>query len=664
MIPIHQLSIRTKLLLLAGVPVLGALILSALIALGARQQAQAAASLGSVEDVARLSQRIGAAIHALQTESARAALSEGTTARPDLDPVDEKAASQGFKDSYAATDTAQASLLAFLKRHDTSKLPSRLAHDMTVAETRLSELNTFRARIAKNDVAIEDVLAYYGAIDDALIRATGALTQLSDDGELLRPIWSLVAMAELTERGAREHALLSYVFSSTQFPPGSFKAFVTLVTEAHVYEDAFVSTAADAEVRRFKAGQRTEGAKAALTMRDKALETTDEILHFDANEWFTKGEARLQGLHEVEDDIVANISAAATAKVLATRSSIRTSSALSLFVILSSALMAWAIARGLTQAVGNLSRVAEMVRTSKDYGVRANKITGDELGMLTDAFNGMLADIQTRDTQLKDHRDNLEAMVSARTAELSARNKAMRLVLDNVDQGLTTIHADGGLDSERSLAFDRSFGTPIENTSFAAALASASSDFGIRLEMAWDQIVDGVVPLEMAIDQFPSLMTRDGRHFTLNIKPIMDGDRVQGALLIATDVTAEALAREEQDRQREYIAVFERVMGDKDGFVEFADETNRILERLVEGAGETGELLRLLHTVKGNAAQWGVSSVAKVAHEIESQAGAEEGPTSAQIQILCDAWEAVAARFRPFLGETTGRISVTRDEMK
>jgi two-component system chemotaxis sensor kinase CheA len=664
MTSINELSIRTKLLLLAGVPVFGALILSALIAFGARHQAQAAAALGSVEDVARLSQRIGAAIHALQTESARAALSEGTSARPDVALLDQRAARQAFRDSYVATDAAQASLLAFIKRYDTSKLPSRLARDMTVAEARLSELDAFRARVADNEVSIEDVLAYYGGTDDALIRATGALTQLSDDGELLRPIWSLVALAELTERGAREHALLSYVFSSTQFPPGSFKAFVTLLTEGRVYEEAFVSTASDAEVRRYKTGQRTEGAKAVLTMRDKAVETTDEILHFDANEWFTKGEARLQELHEVEDDIVANISAAATAKVAATRSSIRTSSALSLFVVLSSALMAWAIARGLTQAVGNLSRVAETVRTTKDYGVRANKTTGDELGVLTDAFNGMLADIQTRDTQLKDHRDNLEAMVFARTAELVARNKAMRLVLDNVDQGLTTIHGDGALDNERSLAFDRCFGTPIENASFAAALAPSDSNFRIRLEMAWEQLMENVIPLEMAIDQFPSRMTRDGRHFALNIKPILHGDNVQGALLIATDVTAESLALEEQDHQREYIAVFERAMGDKDGFVEFTAETNRILGRLVHGASEAGELMRLVHTVKGNAAQWGVSSVAKLAHELESQVIAEKEPiTSGQLRILCDAWEAVATRFRPLLGGTTGRISVTRDEM-
>jgi two-component system, chemotaxis family, sensor kinase CheA len=661
----NRLSIRKKLLLLAGVPVLGALILSALIALGARSQAHAAAALGSVEDVARLSQRISAAIHALQTESARAASSEGTNARPDVTPADRKAASQAFLDSYAATDTAQASLLTFIKRYDTSKLPPRLARDMKVAETRLSELDPFRRRIANNDVPIEDVLAYYGGTDDALIRATGALTQLSDDGELLRPIWSLVAMAELTERGAREHALLSYVFSSTQFPPGSFKTFVTLMTEEHVYEDAFVSTGADAEVRRFKTGQDADGAKAVLAMRNRAVQTTDEVLHFDANEWFTDGEERLQGLHEVEDDIVANISAAATAKVAATRSSIRTSSALSLFVILSSALMAWAIARGLTRAVGNLSRVAEMVRTTKDYGVRASKTTGDELGMLTDAFNEMLADIQTRDTQLKHHRDNLETMVSARTSELVARNSAMRLVLNNVDQGLTTIHADGGLDGERSVAFDRYFGTPVENSPFAAALATFDSDLRIRLEMAWEQLVGGAIPLEMAIDQFPLLMTRDGRQFTLNIKPILDGTKVQGALLITTDVTAESLAREEQDRQREYIAVFERVMADKDGFVEFAEETGRILERLVHGANDAGELMRLVHTIKGNAAQWGVSSVARIAHQLESEAVSHEEPmTSAQIRILRDAWDAVATRFHPFLGGAAGRISVTRDEMK
>ena len=70
----------------------------------------------------------------------------------------------------------------------------------------------------------------------------------------------------------------------------------------------------------------------------------------------------------------------------------------------------------------------------------------------------MLAGIQGRDDELERHRDNLELLVAERTAELQQRNEAMRLVLDNVEQGLAIIHPSGSLSGERSRAFDAWFG--------------------------------------------------------------------------------------------------------------------------------------------------------------------------------------------------------------
>ena len=64
-------------------------------------------------------------------------------------------------------------------------------------------------------------------------------------------------------------------------------------------------------------------------------------------------------------------------------------------------------------------------RVQKDFTVRAAKTANDDLGQLTDAFNGMLAEIQQRDRELLGHRDRLEQEVTARTAELVAANSAL-----------------------------------------------------------------------------------------------------------------------------------------------------------------------------------------------------------------------------------------------
>src|SRR5688500_306316 len=75
--PMRKLSIRLKLLILAGVPVAGALALALLLLQAAQKQAAAAAALGSIEDVAQLSMHIGSTLRALRAERAALARSEG-----------------------------------------------------------------------------------------------------------------------------------------------------------------------------------------------------------------------------------------------------------------------------------------------------------------------------------------------------------------------------------------------------------------------------------------------------------------------------------------------------------------------------------------------------------------------------------------------------------
>jgi two-component system, sensor histidine kinase and response regulator len=81
--------------------------------------------------------------------------------------------------------------------------------------------------------------------------------------------------------------------------------------------------------------------------------------------------------------------------------------------------------RVISEPIARLSGTAKAVSDRKDFGVRAVKTADDDLGQLTDTFNGMLAEIQARDRQLLHHRQRLEQDVAARTAELVAANTAL-----------------------------------------------------------------------------------------------------------------------------------------------------------------------------------------------------------------------------------------------
>ncbi|MHB1373885.1 MAG: ATP-binding protein [Thauera sp.] len=74
--------------------------------------------------------------------------------------------------------------------------------------------------------------------------------------------------------------------------------------------------------------------------------------------------------------------------------------------------------RHITAPLADLARAAGDVTRRRRYDVRVARTGDDEVGTLVDEFNRMLGEIQARDDALRQHHDNLEREVEARTAEL------------------------------------------------------------------------------------------------------------------------------------------------------------------------------------------------------------------------------------------------------
>ncbi len=91
-------------------------------------------------------------------------------------------------------------------------------------------------------------------------------------------------------------------------------------------------------------------------------------------------------------------------------------------VVLLSTLLALVLSSRLrllvSQPIVALAETARAVSETRDYGLRAEKQSRDEVGALVGAFNEMLVNIQQRDAELRKARDELEARVAERTEEL------------------------------------------------------------------------------------------------------------------------------------------------------------------------------------------------------------------------------------------------------
>ena len=86
--------------------------------------------------------------------------------------------------------------------------------------------------------------------------------------------------------------------------------------------------------------------------------------------------------------------------------------------------------------IAQLASTAQQITKEHNYSVRAIKQSDDELGQMVDSFNDMLDTIEDQNRHLTNARDELEHLVSKRTAELQSSNRELEAFCYSVSHDL------------------------------------------------------------------------------------------------------------------------------------------------------------------------------------------------------------------------------------
>ncbi len=258
----------------------------------------------------------------------------------------------------------------------------------------------------------------------------------------------------------------------------------------------------------------------------------------------------------------------------------------------------------------------------------------------------------------------LAAQFVAAQADLVRQRGDMKLVFDNVAQGLVTVGRDGVVSAERSRVVDKWFGAPDPQVDFARYLARGSAADELRFQLGFDQFTEDVMPRELSLDQLPKRIVVSGTPLGLEYRPVYDdSDKLAKLVIVISDRTADEAREAASADQQELVAIFERVGRDREGYLGFFADSVEKITQLVAGTLDRAQTLHVLHTLKGNGGVFGAVGIAAHCHILETELSERNGGLDdVQRGALRDRWDAFAARVTKMLGAGGhGRISV-KDE--
>jgi len=218
--------------------------------------------------------------------------------------------------------------------------------------------------------------------------------------------------------------------------------------------------------------------------------------------------------------------------------------------LISSRLQRW-----ISEPILSLVKTARAVTVERNYSVRAAKQNDDELGVLIDAFNEMLKQIQERDTDLQKSHVELEKRVKERTEEVVNSLSLVRATLESTTDGILAVDERG-----KTTSFNQKF---LEMWRVSFEVANLGDTAQMR-ELVLPQLKDPKQFLskikELYADpereSFDLIEFKDGRVFERYSKAQRVEEKCVGRVWSFRDVTERKQAEEQLERlSNEYKAV-------------------------------------------------------------------------------------------------------------
>ena len=278
-----------------------------------------------------------------------------------------------------------------------------------------------------------------------------------------------------------------------------------------------------------------------------------------------------------------------------------------------------------------IERLRRGVKQVEAGEVATIALTGDdELTELATAFNGMARAIADRE------------------ASLQSALRQVKLVLDNTEDAMLVAELDGRIEPGAVSATALRWFGAVDGAPIWDHIAGAAAS-GEVMRLGFEQLRDGFLPLELLLEQLPRRVPVGDRCYDVTYVPIEACGVTDRLLIVARDITEQLARSVAEQRNAETQRALAAILRSRSDFARFVHEVEDLI-RDASCAPIPTDRARALHTLKGNTAIYGLTSIATTCHELEDRA-AETGEVmpAGDAAALAAAWHDLRARIEAVL---------------